>query len=236
MTTKAFKGALLGVLLALAAHAAEPAAPQRWDFEDIPAGKLQEGWKVEGTNQDGPVATWEVVEEKAASGNSKVLTLTKPNHSSAGTFNLCWNDQVKFKNGEISVRLRANSGEEDQGGGLIWRALNKDNYYICRANPLEENIRLYTVQDGKRTTLKSATIDMASGAWHTLRIMHEGEHIRCYLNEKLALEAKDTTFAHAGGVGFWTKADAATSFDGLEVHLNEAVEAKEPVPATEEKK
>lgn len=229
MTTKNLIAVLAGGLfLALAAHAAEPIVPLRWDFENVPTGALPEGWKVDGTNQDGPLATWEVQEEKSASGSSKFLTLTKPNHSSRGTFNLCWTDKVSFTNGEISVRLRANEGKVDQGGGLIWRAQDKNNYYICRPNPLESNIRLYYVKSGKREMLKSADIDMPSGAWHTLRIMHEGAHIRCYFNDVLVLEADDNTIPDGGGVGLWTKADAATSFDGLEIHLNDAVKSNPP--------
>lgn len=231
MATKNLITVLAGLLLALAAPAAEPAAPLQWDFENVPAGELPEGWKVDGTNQDGPLATWEVQEEKSASGTSKVLNLTKPNHSSPGTFNLCWTNKVSFTNGEISVRLRANEGKVDQGGGLIWRAQDKDNYYICRPNPLENNLRLYYVKSGKREMLKSADIEMPSGAWHTLRIMHEGAHIQCYFDDTLVLEADDKTFPDAGGVGLWTKADAATSFDGLDIHLNDAVETdSSPTP------
>lgn len=228
MSTKILTTVMAGLLLTLASHAAEPAAPLRWDFEKVPVGALPDGWKVEGTNQDGPLATWQVQEEKSASGASKVLTLTKPNHSSDGTFNLCWTDKVRFTNGEISVRLRANEGKEDQGGGLIWRALDKDNYYICRPNPLENNIRLYYVKSGKREMLKSADIDMPTGAWHTLKIKHEGARIQCYFNDALVLEADDSTIPDGGGVGLWTKADAATSFAGLEIHLSDAVKSDHP--------
>lgn len=212
-------------------RAAESPTSHRWDFEDIAAGKLPEGWKVEGTNQNGPLATWEVVDDNEASEVSKTLALTKPNHTSGGTFNLIWTDKIQLKNGEISVRLKANSGGVDQGGGIIWRARDKDNYYICRANPLENNIRLYFIQGGKRTMLKSADIDMPSGQWHRLRITQDGPHIHCFFNDKLLLEIDDTTFTEPGGIGLWTKADAATSFDGLEIHLYEPVETASPQTA-----
>ncbi|MBI3119224.1 MAG: DUF1080 domain-containing protein [Candidatus Hydrogenedentes bacterium] len=220
MTISIGLGILLGSIVAQGVFAAAPAASQRWDFEDVTIGKLPDGWKVEGTNQDGPVATWEVVEDKSAPAGTKVLSLTRSNHTSEGTFNLCWSDKSSFKNGELSVRLKANSGKEDQGGGLIWRALDKDNSYICRANPLENNIRVYYVKGSKRSMLKSAPVEMASGQWHTLRIVHEDTHIHCFFNGKLLLEVDDSTFANAGGIGLWTKADAATSFDGLEVHTD----------------
>jgi len=223
---------VLGLLVSQNLCAAGPATSQRWDFEDSAIGKLPDGWKVEGTNQDGPVATWEVTEDKSAPEGARVLALTKPNHTSGGTFNLCWTDKVSFTNGELSVRLKANDGKEDQGGGLIWRARDKDNYYVCRANPLESNIRVYYVKGGKRTMLKSAGIDMASGQWHSLKVLHEGEHIHCFFNDKLVLDVDDNTFADRGGVGLWTKADAATSFDGLEVRPIETTgKDAQPAPA-----
>lgn len=183
---------------------------------------------MEGTNQDGPLATWEVVMEKDASKESKALALTKPNHTTRGTFNLCWTDKVRFKDGEISVRLKGNTGEVDQGGGVIWRARDKDNYYICRANPLENNLRLYWVKEGKRTMLKSEEIDMPAGQWHTLRITQDGARIQCFLGDAIAMEVEDTTFTEPGGIGLWTKADAATSFDDLEIRPRAASEAPSP--------
>jgi hypothetical protein len=113
--------------------------------------------------------------------------------------------------------LRADSGKVDQGGGLIWRAKDKDNYYICRANPLEDNLRLYYVKDGKRKQIGNADLKIPSGQWHKLEIRHEGSRIVCALNGKSLLEIEDDTFPGEGGAGFWTKADAATSFDKLEI-------------------
>jgi uncharacterized membrane protein YkoI len=206
-------------------------------FDHVPAGGLPDGWKIDGTGQKGPLATWMVVADvtspskskatngKASSGKTtndkegqrNVLTLTSTNHDSANTFNLCWTDRIRFQNGVIEASMKPMSGKEDQGGGLIWRAKDKDDYYVCRANPLESNFRVYYVKGGRRHQLASADVDIAAGAWHKIRVDHESEHISCSLDGKKLLDVIDPTFPDAGGVGFWTKADAVSSFDGLQV-------------------
>src|SRR5262249_10493733 len=118
---------------------------------------------------------------------------------------------------DLSVKMRANTGKEDQGGGLIWRVKDENNYYICRNNPLESNFRVYKVVNGKRTQFDSADVKTEAGQWHTMRAVMGGDRIACYLDGKKLLEAKDDTFKDAGMIGFWTKADAASSFDDLAV-------------------
>ncbi|MGQ0614436.1 MAG: DUF1259 domain-containing protein [Planctomycetaceae bacterium] len=180
----------------------------RLDFEGLTA--LPRGFRVETTNPAGPDATWEAREG--------VLALTKPNHDSPAAFNLCWSDSLRFRDGAVEARVRADAGEVDQGGGVIWRARDKDNYYLARYNPLEKNFRLYHVTASKRTTLGDASgVAIADGAWFTIRIVHKGARIEAWLDGKKLLEAEDATFPDEGGVGFWTKADAATSFDDLVV-------------------
>ncbi|MCP4645248.1 MAG: DUF1080 domain-containing protein, partial [bacterium] len=173
----------------------------------------------EATRQDGPLASWQVVEDASLTKGKKVLALTKPNHDVNGTYNLCWTDKVKFQDGEVEVKFMANTGEVDQGGGPIWRVKDKNNYYICRANPLESNFRVYVVKDGKRKQLASAKIEVPTGKWQEIEIEHVGNHIVCELNDEELLEVDDDTFLEAGGVGLWTKADAVTSFDEFEVEF-----------------
>jgi hypothetical protein len=187
-------------------------------FEDVATGTVPADWKVEGTRQRGPLATWQVTEDKTAPSGKKVLTLTSPNHTSGGTFNLCWTKGFRFTNGMLSVHFKANSGREDQGGGILWRAQDKDNYYVARFNPLEDNFRLYTVKKGVRRMLKSARVHLPAHVWHTMKIVQKGDKITAFLNGKKYLELNDETFTGPGGVGLWTKADAATSFDDFIVN------------------
>ena len=115
------------------------------------------------------------------------------------------------------MKFRANSGKDDQGGGLIWHVKDNNNYMVARMNPLEDNFRLYYVKDGARKQLATATVKVAAGTWHTMRIEQEGDTIRCFLDGVKHLETKDAHIQGDGGVGVWTKADAASSFDDLVV-------------------
>jgi len=186
-------------------------------FDEVAVGKIPANWKVQATNQRGPLATWQVVEDSIAPSGKNVLALLRPNHTFGGTFNLCWTDRIQFLNGTITVHFKANSGEEDEGGGVIWRAKDKDNYYISRYNPLEDNFRIYYVKDGARRMLASARLKLPVHVWHTMKIVQNANKISGYLNGKKLLEVEDNTFPESGGVGLWTKADAATSFDGFSV-------------------
>ncbi len=220
-STLAVLAGILFLSTALWAQGKQPLAQKvvKQNFENIAVGKLPVNWKVEATNKRGPLATWQVVEDKTAPLGKKVLGLTGFNQTFGGTFNLCWDNQIKFLNGSISVQFKANSGEEDEGGGVIWRAQDKDNYYIARFNPLEDNFRIYFVKDGARRMLASARLKLAAHQWHSMKIVQNGNQISGFLNGKKYLEVENKTFSKAGGVGLWTKADAATSFDDFSVQM-----------------
>ena len=105
----------------------------------------------------------------------------------------------------------------------IWRVEDKDNYYVARYNPLENNFRLYYVKDAARKILASATprLEIKAGEWFTIRIVQQGPRIECWLNGEKLLTVTDVTLTRAGGVGLWTKADATTSFDDFSVVVND---------------
>ncbi|MDA2925185.1 hypothetical protein MYX65_11155 [Acidobacteria bacterium AH-259-L09] len=188
----------------------------RITFDDVQVGKLPAHWKVEATHAKGKLANWSVQKDASASSGDHVLLL-KINDYDRGTFNLCWTDQVSFQDGIVEVKVKAREGRVDQGGGPIWRVKDKDNYYIARWNPLEDNFRLYYVKDGRRVQLDTAKVKLPADQWHTITMQHQGNQITGYLDGKKLLEVNDTTFPEAGGVGLWTKADAASSFDDLEI-------------------
>jgi hypothetical protein len=129
-------------------------------------------------------------------------------------------DNTNYSDVEIELKFKAVDGQEDQGGGPVWRYRDADNYYICRANPLESNFRVYKVVDGNRRQLQSADVDIPSNIWHTMEVEQAGDHIKCWLNDKLYLDVKDDTFKE-GKVGLWTKADAVTYFDDLEIETED---------------
>lgn len=195
------------LLLALAASvvagslsAAEPPTG-KWKFDTDVAGKLPPGFRTE-------VGEWAVAEDE---GN-KVLAQRAKNANSV--FNLVLLPETNAKDVDLSVRLKAVAGETDQGGGLVWRGRDKGNYYLARYNPLEDNYRLYKVENGKRILFKNADVKAEPG-WHTLRVTMKGDHAECFYDGKKYLELDDRTFPEAGMIGLWSKADAQSYFDDL---------------------
>jgi hypothetical protein len=113
----------------------------------------------------------------------------------------------------VEVKFKPVDGKEDQAGGVVWRAKDADNYYIARANALEDNVTIYHTVTGKRVSFKSANTKVASGVWHTLRVDFKGNNFTVTFDGRKMIEASDETFSAAGKVGVWTKADSVTLFD-----------------------
>jgi hypothetical protein len=182
-------------------------------FMKTDAGKVPKGWKVAKSGK-GEGSVWQVVADKTAPGKTGHV-LAQVAASPRALFNLCVPEKGSYRDVHVSVQFKAVKGDIDQGGGIVWRYQDADNYYVARMNPLEENFRLYKVVSGKRIQLATTKNDVKvlSGTWHKLAIRHIGDHIECFLDGKKLLDAKDDTIAQAGLVGLWTKADAQTYFD-----------------------
>jgi hypothetical protein len=186
-----------------------------WDFEDAAPGLLPKGWVVARTGE-GKGSAWQVAEDQTAPRGSKTLVQTA--ESPSPMFNLCVVEDSKFQDGTLSVSFKALKGKTDQGGGIFWRYLDANNYYVARYNPLENNYRLYHVVGGKRTQFGGKEgLKAPAGEWHTLKVDVRDDSFTCYLNGKVEIESRDGTFTKPGKVGLWTKADAQTAFDGFEV-------------------
>jgi len=197
-------------LLTLSAQASQA---REWKFDQAETGKLPPGWSSAHMGE-GPGSVWKVLEDPSAPSKSKVLAQT----SSEGAddfFNLCVADDVNQQDVDLSVKFKAVSGKNDQGGGLVWRYRDANNYYIARMNPLEGNFRVYKVENGKRTQFESADVKIPAGEWHALRVVQRGNRIECYLDGKHYLSATDDTFTKAGKIGLWSKSDAISHFDDL---------------------
>jgi hypothetical protein len=186
---------------ALAAQTSEKA----WNFDADTPGGIPEGFTV-------VLGDWKIVAD--ADTPSRPGVLAQLAKHSGSTFNLILANGTNSKNVNISVKMKAVAGKEDQGGGLVWRAMDSNNYYVARYNPLEDNYRVYKVEQGRRIQLQNADIKHSEG-WHTLRVRMEGDHIQCYYDGGKYLDVKDTTFQAAGKIGLWTKADAQSHFDDL---------------------
>lgn len=191
-----------------------------WSFDKDPAGAPPPGWLFKQTNAAAPPGAWTVQPDLAAPSKPNVLSLKTENKDQ--TFNLALADKTSLRDVDISVKVRADSGKQDQGGGLVWRCKDENNYYVCRLNPLELNYRLYKVVNGSRKQLASADARIDTGKWYALRAVMIGNRIECYLDGRRLLDAKDDNIKDAGMVGLWSKADASTSFDDLIAKSNNA--------------
>jgi len=181
------------------------------NFESDSEGQLPKGFTQTATGAPQEL-NWKVVSDN---GNKVAAQQAK---NSGGYFNLLILDKPGYKDLHASVRIKAVAGNEDQGGGLVWRYKDNNNYYVARYNPLEENFRFYKVVNGSRKQLKSVNSHTKSGEWFIMQVDMKGNKITCSLNSQQLIEATDNTFPSAGRVGFWTKADAQSYFDEFSIN------------------
>ena len=186
-----------------------------YNFDSDPVGQVPAKFHSARTGQ-GSESKWAVMADPTAPSKPNVVAQTSTDTTDY-RFPLLIADQASFKDLDISVKFKAVSGRVDQAGGLVFRLKDPNNYYIVRANALEDNYRLYHVVDGRRRQFAGANFKVTSGAWHELRVVAIGTKFTCYYDGEKKIEASDDTFKDAGKVGLWTKADSVTSFDDLKV-------------------
>ena len=176
------------------------------NFDACKTGESPPGWTPTQTGTGR--AKWEVVNDESAPSKPNVLK-----QSGEATYPVCIKDGTDLKDGFIEVKFKPISGKEDQAGGVIWRCKDKDNYYISRANALENNVTIYHTVNGKRSEKKRINTKVASNQWHTLRVDFRDHYFVVTFDGSKAFTWKDDTFKDAGKVGLWTKADSTTLFD-----------------------
>ncbi len=183
------------------------------NFDSEAAGKPPAHFKLALTGQ-GAEGTWVVKEDLTAPSKPNVLAQTSTDTTDY-RFPIAILEEGSFKDFDLSVKFKAVSGKVDQAGGLIFRVQDANNYYVVRANALEDNYRLYHVIDGRRRQFAGANFKVTSGEWHELRVECVGNRIICYYDGQKKIEATDDTFKDTGKIGLWTKADSVTYFDDL---------------------
>jgi hypothetical protein len=209
--------------LAFAAGAIAVAQTLKIDFTGDAVNQPPQGFDFAHTAGTGRPGRW-VVE---ADGENRVLAQTDADATRA-RFALAVLAGVSAADVDLSVRIRPVSGVVDQAGGLVWRYKNQDNYYLVRANALEDNVVLYKVEDGKRTDLPlknqgrtyGKKVEVPAGVWSTLRVVARGAVFEVFFNGTKLYDVEDATFSNAGSVGVWTKADSVTQFDDLTMVRN----------------
>ena len=163
-------------------------------------------WSIGVTGKGHP--KWTVIRDSTAPSGANVLY-----QSGEGTFPWCVIPNVSLSDGSVEVKFKPLSGRIDQAGGLIWRFKDGNQYYVARANALENNVSLYYVKEGKRRTIKYVDAQVHHNEWNTIRAEFAGDVIKVFLNGKKYIDLRDNNISDAGAVGVWTKADSKTLFD-----------------------
>lgn len=184
------------------------------DFGGDARGRAASGMTSGETDGNGNPAIWVVEDDPTAPVGPAALVVRTVNLEK--TYNFATLDAFSALDLTASVHVKALSGSDDQGGGLIWRFQDPRNYYLTRWNPLEKNIRLYVIVDGVRSKFGDCEVDAPPG-WHKIDVSMRGSKIRVSFDAKVVIEAENAMINKPGKVGLWSKADATTAFDGLTV-------------------
>jgi len=163
----------------------------------------------------GAEGEWTVVEDPTAS-TARAIEQSSTDRTDY-RFPLAIHDNLSAANLDVELRFKAVGGKIDQAGGVAVRLEDADNYYVARANALEDNVRFYRVVNGRREQLAGADLRMTANEWHTLGLRAEGERFTVSYDGKALFSVTDKTFTEAGGVALWTKADSVTRFDEVTI-------------------
>jgi 3-keto-disaccharide hydrolase len=220
MTSRTVGTIALGIaatLLHLVASVA--ASAQTITFENDALGKPPKDFEFGLAGEGGP-GRWQIVADKTAGGGRALAQLSTAR--AANRFLVAIYNPTVFANGEITTRCKPVSGRVDRACGLIVRAADARNYYIARANALEDNVRFYRVRNGQRQELATAdNVKVASGQWQTLTLRAEGNRYTVIFNGKELHTTTDTTSAESrpteGRSGLWVKSDSVTHFERIEI-------------------
>ncbi len=185
-------------------------------FESDGVGAAPKGWTATMTGKGDP--KWTVEQDQTAPSKLRVLK-----QSGRATYPLLLKDDTNIKDGFIEAKFKAIAGSEDRAAGLVWRAGDANNYYVVRANALEDNVVVYKTVNGVRSALDivgrkggyGVSVSVPADQWLGLRVDFKGSRFRVLYNGKQLFDVEDSTFSDAGKVGLWTKADSVTVFDQI---------------------
>jgi len=185
-------------------------------FETDAVGATPKGWTATKTGRGEP--KWTIEQDQTAPSKLRIVK-----QSGQATYPLLLKDDTDIKDGSIEMKFKAVAGSEDRAADLVWRARDANNYYVVRANALEDNVVLYKTVDGVRSALDivgrkggyGIDVPVPANQWHGLRVDFSGSRFKVRYNGKQLFEVDDSTLSDAGKVGLWTKADSVTLFDQI---------------------
>jgi hypothetical protein len=209
--TAAFGSGVVALLVVAAAWAA--GGTKTWSFDAGQAGGPPAGFEL-GRTGSGPSGRWVVKAVPDAPSGPNVLAQIDADDTDY-RFPVAVVREPAPRDLRLAVKCKMVSGKVDQACGLVWRYRDERNYYVARANALENNVRLYYVKNGRRKQLASWSGTVTGNAWHELRAEAQGARLMIFWDGQKIVDAHDKTFSEGGQVGVWTKADSVTYFDDL---------------------
>ncbi len=208
---------ILTALAVLAVSALAEDSIRTWNFDaDLP-GTLPKDFAVETLFDGRPAGEWKVLKTDRAKSAPQVLAQLM-GKGFEHAYKVVLINGIMASDVDLQVSFLPIEGKADMGGGLIWRAADDRNYYLTRANPLEQNIRIYRIVKGIRHLLQNFDQTIHLNQWHTLRVVNRGCQIQVLYDERPAFDLCDQTFT-TGRIGLWTKSDAVTYFDDLRIQI-----------------
>lgn len=192
-------------------------------FDSVSPGSLPPDWSVAMTHS-GAAPRWEVRHDATAPSKPNVLAQISSDPADA-RFPLAIFNRARYRDGEVSVKFKAVAGKTDQAAGVVWRYRDPNNYYLVRANALENNIVLYKVENGNRVSLApkgkppktyGVRHRIPARTWNILKVSFRRSRFEVYFDHRKVFEVEDSTFTEPGRVGLWTKADSVTYFDDFQ--------------------
>jgi 3-keto-disaccharide hydrolase len=184
-------------------------------FDSGQVGRAPAGWTFEDTSR-GTAPQWEIRKDQTAPTPPYVLA--QVSHAGGRCPLAIYND-LKLRDGDVSVRIKAVSSREDQAGGVVFRYRDANNYYLARENAVAHNVAIFKVENGRARQITPAVPhDISPNTWNILKVSVRGNRFQVYMNHRRILQAWDQTFNGWGRVGLWTEADSVTYFDDFRVY------------------
>ena len=216
-------GSRLAVALLACSLMTFPASAELLDFEKSTVATVPAGFHS-GLTGGGPAVDWQVLEVADAPSGGKVVAQLSADPTNR-RYPLLVFDAFEARDVDLEVKFKTISGKVDASGGLVFRYRDDGNYYVVRANSLENNVVAYKTENGKRSNIGvkgrgsayGVEADVPHGKWNSLRLVAKGALFEVFLNGRKLFEVENDTFQGAGKIGLWTKADAVTQFDDLRV-------------------
>ncbi len=186
-----------------------------YGFDNDSVGRIPKSWSHDRTGQ-GHIGNWIVMKDTTAPSKPNVLAQTSQDETDY-RFPVAVLDSSSYTDLQLSVKFKAIKGSIDQGAGLVWRYKDINNYYVVRANALEDNVNFYKVVNGRRRQIEGSGTKVSTNRWHTLVVEARGDTLECYFDGHRLFEKEDATFTGPGKIGLWTKADSYILFDDFTV-------------------